>query len=341
MASPPHQLVSPEGVLHLVPSEDTAKKKFCDKHGLRVAYLNYHINGNEQYRVTHGGWTLLDRVSWLQQSSSGVIVVVVGKPKQFYNIREGHCERAGLARDAMPFSLRQLQRLLNPDDDSVEELEGWTVVEEPPLVRNIACWGTCTTCLCSVINLYELLSPQEPDELTRLRRQLAVRDAQLARVAEERDKLRDDLDRVGKARETIARTARRRKTRIESPKAKMVKLTEASHLKFEQFLSTAPPAARHLKHLFDAQLRALRSKSLRTYWHEEILSWFALSMIKPAIATSPHHPWSHLPWQVRQDLSQGPRRVRAHVVGPGGAAAAPGHRAQALRCTVLAPWPRR
>ena len=80
-------------MLHLVPSEKKPKSDFCTKHGLRVAYLNLHFAGDERYKVTHGGWTLLDRVKWLQQSSSGVIVVVVGKPKQFYDIREDHCER--------------------------------------------------------------------------------------------------------------------------------------------------------------------------------------------------------------------------------------------------------
>ena len=56
----------------------------------------------------------------------------------------------------------------------------------------------------------------------------------------------------------------------------MMKLTEVSHLQFEKLVSKhAPPAARHLKHLFDAQLRALKIKSLRTYWHEEILNWCA------------------------------------------------------------------
>ena len=43
---------------------------------------------------------------------------------------------------------------------------------------------------------------------------------------------------------------------------------------FEKLLHEhAPPAARHLKHLWESQMRALKSKSLRTYWHEEILNW--------------------------------------------------------------------
>ena len=92
---PPHQLVSPTGVLHLVPSDNKGKKAFCDAHKLRPAYLNLHIRGPEEYRE-HGGWQRLDKVRYLQQVSSGVIVVVVGKPKQFYDIRTDACERAGL-----------------------------------------------------------------------------------------------------------------------------------------------------------------------------------------------------------------------------------------------------
>ncbi len=54
----PHKLVSPDGVLHLVPREPKPFGEFCVAHGLRVAYLNYHIAGNERYK-SHGGWRFL------------------------------------------------------------------------------------------------------------------------------------------------------------------------------------------------------------------------------------------------------------------------------------------
>ena len=177
-----HALVSPEGVLHMAPSEARPKKAFCDAHGLRPAYLNLHIAGDKRYKETHGGWCVLDRVKWLQQLSSGKIVVAVGLPKQFYDVREDLCERAGLERSAMPFTLRQFERLLDPDDSSVEELDGWRVVPQLELVRDIKPTGTCTKCLCATVDLYQLLSPKEPDELTRLRQQLAVLRGVCARV---------------------------------------------------------------------------------------------------------------------------------------------------------------
>ena len=39
MATPPLMLMSPEGVLHLVPAAKKPRKAFCEAHGLRVAYL--------------------------------------------------------------------------------------------------------------------------------------------------------------------------------------------------------------------------------------------------------------------------------------------------------------
>lgn len=269
------KLVSPEGVLHIMPIERKPKKAFCEAHGLRVDYLNLHLAGDERYNE-HGGWQKLDKVKWLQ-NRSGAIVIVVGKPKKFFDKREVACERAGLERGAMDFSLRQFERLLDADDSSVEELPGgWRVVEQPPLVQQLECSSVCSTCLCATADLYQLLNPCECDELTLLRQQLAVSQQQLAQVEKERDGLRTQCEAHVKARKVIGQAARRRKTLIAELKGRMMKLTKASHLQFEKLVSThAPPAARHLKHLFDSQLRALKSKSLRTYWHEEILDWCA------------------------------------------------------------------
>ena len=113
----PHKLVSPQGVLHLVPGDKKFKAAFCRAHDLRVDYMNSHIKGDPKYR-SHGGWQLLDMVQVLQHSD-GAHVAVVGKAKEFFDARGDACERAGLDRSAMPFSLRQLQRLLDADDSSV------------------------------------------------------------------------------------------------------------------------------------------------------------------------------------------------------------------------------
>ncbi len=132
----------------------------------------------------------------------------------------------------MPFELRQFERLLNED---IEELEGWRMLAEPPpLVHEIACSITCATCLCPTADLYQLLSPQQPDEAALLRQQLAVAQQQLARTEEERDELSAQCDAHAKARKIIGQAARRRKNRIASLKAKMMKLTEACHLRQDE-----------------------------------------------------------------------------------------------------------
>ena len=49
MASPPHKLVSPEGVLHLVPDDKRTKIDFSKAHDLRNEYLGKHIRGESKY----------------------------------------------------------------------------------------------------------------------------------------------------------------------------------------------------------------------------------------------------------------------------------------------------
>ena len=278
MAPPPLKLVSPQGVLHLVPNEKHALIAFCKAHGLRKEYLMKHINSDVKYKTHHLGWSLLERVKWMQQPPSAAIVPVIGSAETFFDKRAFACERAGLAMDAMPFAiheLRQFNRLLDPED-SLVELHGWIIIEEPPLIKAAQCSSTCPTCLCKTADLFELLSARVPDELTLLRQQLAVTQQQLAQSEKERSTLAAQSEKHTKAMDTVSKAARRRKERIVELKAKMMKLSEASHLAFERLFTTrAPPSAKHLKHLFDAQLRALKSTSLRTYWHEEILNWCA------------------------------------------------------------------
>ena len=77
------KVVSPEGILHFVLDETTAKGNFCRAHGLRTAYFNLYVisKGTET-----NGWQLLENIKYLQHVASGAIVVVVGKPKQFLNV---------------------------------------------------------------------------------------------------------------------------------------------------------------------------------------------------------------------------------------------------------------
>ena len=156
------KVVSPEGILHFVLDETTAKGNFCRAHGLRTAYFNLYVisKGTET-----NGWQLLENIKYLQHVASGAIVVVVGKPKQFLDAREAACLRAGLASDAMPFrpdnasELRQFQRLLHKED-TVTEMSGWKCIEEPPIVRTIMADVACTACGCLTDDLFQLLNGQ-------------------------------------------------------------------------------------------------------------------------------------------------------------------------------------
>ena len=165
----PLALVSPEGVLHLVPAENKAKAAFCEAHGLRVAYLNYHIAGNKKYDSGHGGWSLLHRVQWVQHTS-GAVVPVIGSPKHFFNNRAAICERAELDESAMPFAeheVRQFQRFLDPEDKSVTVFYEWRVVDMPVRVLEAECRSQCSVCLCPTANLFTLLNSTEvPSEVT-------------------------------------------------------------------------------------------------------------------------------------------------------------------------------
>ena len=150
------ELVSPDGVLHLVPDETKAKAAFCKAHGLRPAYVNLHVAGDASYKRETSGWAKLDLVKWLRHAPTGAIAAVVGKPKRFFDTRGSACERAGIQlADAMPFELRQFERLLAGE---LAELEGWVVlVAEPPALQTHACDSKCPTCSLLTSDLYHLL----------------------------------------------------------------------------------------------------------------------------------------------------------------------------------------
>ena len=119
ICGPMHQLVSPEGVLHLLPDDKRAKRMFCKAHQgkLRVAYLNNHLAGDEKYKKSHAGWQLLHMVKWLRNESSGAQVMVIGCGQSFFKApaRAAACERAGLCSSAMSFDekeVRTFNRLL-------------------------------------------------------------------------------------------------------------------------------------------------------------------------------------------------------------------------------------
>ena len=63
------KLVSPDGVLHLLPDEKRAKIDFVKAHGLKdKKYLQYHLDGKQDETY---GWQLLEKVRWLQHRPSG------------------------------------------------------------------------------------------------------------------------------------------------------------------------------------------------------------------------------------------------------------------------------
>ena len=116
-----HKLVPTTGILHAVartPAKDEKKQllQLSNKHGLRNQYLKHAIEGTKS---EHAGWQPIDRVKWLLHQPTGAIVVVAGLPKHFYESREALRERLGMESDVMSFELRQFERLLNTDDDTV------------------------------------------------------------------------------------------------------------------------------------------------------------------------------------------------------------------------------
>ena len=76
MEAPGHKLVSPEGVLHLLPVDDRSILAFTKVHGIQdKKYLMKHLRGEQDESY---GWQLLAKVKWLKHSS-GVVIPVIGK----------------------------------------------------------------------------------------------------------------------------------------------------------------------------------------------------------------------------------------------------------------------
>ena len=80
MEAPGHKLVSPEGVLHLLPVDDRSILAFTKVHGIQdKKYLMKHLRGEQDAVVRLvNGWQLLAKVKWLKHSS-GVVIPVIGK----------------------------------------------------------------------------------------------------------------------------------------------------------------------------------------------------------------------------------------------------------------------
>ena len=119
MEAPGHKLVSPEGVLHLLPVDDRSILAFTKVHGIQdKKYLMKHLRGEQDESY---GWQLLAKVKWLKHSS-GVVIPVIGKATNYFEARAAVCERAGIDSTLMPWdarSHRTLQRLLDEKDSSV------------------------------------------------------------------------------------------------------------------------------------------------------------------------------------------------------------------------------
>ena len=177
-----HKLVSPDGVLHLVPAEKKAMSAFAHAHGLDNEYLKHHITGKRK-PDGHKLWQLLDKVRWLQHGPTGAVLVVTGKPKPFFDARAEKCQRAGLAASAMPWTdcakdLRQFERLM---DGTLKSLDGWTLLDRaPPVIQEVVCNSMCSTCACPCSDLVTLLNPQVADEVLLLRQELHACQQQLA-----------------------------------------------------------------------------------------------------------------------------------------------------------------
>jgi len=103
-----HKLVSPEGVLHLLPLDDRSILSFTKAHGLKdKKYLMKHLRGEQDESY---GWQLLAKVKWLKHSS-GVVIPVVGKATHLLDARAAVCERAGIDGTLMPWDAH------NDDED--------------------------------------------------------------------------------------------------------------------------------------------------------------------------------------------------------------------------------
>jgi hypothetical protein len=88
-----HKLVSPEGVLHLLPVDDRSILEFTKVHGIKdKKYLMNHLRGKQDESY---GWQLLAKVKWLKHSS-GVVIPVIGKATNYFEARAAVCERAGI-----------------------------------------------------------------------------------------------------------------------------------------------------------------------------------------------------------------------------------------------------
>jgi hypothetical protein len=151
-----HKLVSPEGVLHLLPLDDRSILSFTKAHGLKdKKYLMKHLHGEQDESY---GWQLLAKVKWLQHSS-GVVIPVVGKATHFFDARAAVCERAGIDSTLMPWDAhknRTFRRLLGEDRTvTVTVMDGWSLLQEPPpLLDSIACTSTCPICSLMTVNLF-------------------------------------------------------------------------------------------------------------------------------------------------------------------------------------------
>ena len=159
-----HKLVSPEGVLHLLPVDDRSILEFTKVHGIKdKKYLMNHLRGKQDESY---GWQLLAKVKWLKHSS-GVVIPVIGKATNYFEARAAVCERAGIDSTLMPWdarSHRTLQRLLDEKDSSVTVMDGWSLLlEPPPLVDSIACTSVCPICSLMTVNLFTAkLYPKRP-----------------------------------------------------------------------------------------------------------------------------------------------------------------------------------
>ena len=78
MEAPGHKLVSPEGVLHLLPVDDRSILAFTKVHGIQDKKYLMNATFVESKMSRTAGSALLAKVKWLKHSS-GVVIPVIGK----------------------------------------------------------------------------------------------------------------------------------------------------------------------------------------------------------------------------------------------------------------------
>ena len=104
------RVISPAGVLHVLPSDSTSTSKLCKAHDLRHAYFrNMADLDDHDARGETKGWIRLGDAIWLQHAGHGVILAATG-PEWLVKHCAAMCEGALLAPDALSIEYKSVQK---------------------------------------------------------------------------------------------------------------------------------------------------------------------------------------------------------------------------------------